>query len=496
MKVGGGAAGRVRGARRPGPGTRRVAASLILVLAFGTMASLRSPPRALAAPQSPIKHVVVIEQENHSFDNLLGSLCRRIDRQKIVRPGLGDGCDGAVNGSLSSGATIPLAKATDVVPEVSHSVESQQISIDGGKMDGFDLIGGCQSGDTPPYQCYTQFRGGPSVANVWNFALNFAVSDRTFEQKQTPSWAGHMVLVAATTDGFQGDNPKYVPGPDVPPKGPGWGCDSNKVAPWWNGEAYESVPSCVPDQEGNGPFTGPGTSPVPYVPTILDRLDNAKLSWKIYGSGGAEAPGAVGYVWAICPSFNECLGSSQRNDWVPAEDVIADASAGSLPSVSIVTPRARYSQHNGNSMLLGDDWLGQVLGSIEHGPEWDSTAVFLTWDDCGCFYDHVNPLANEPDWGIRVPMIIVSPYAKQGYTDSTPAVFASMLAYIEHTFSLPTLHPCNGALGCTDDSDVYDYANAFDYTQTPLSPIPVTSTPVPPRERAFLRTHPAPPDVT
>jgi phospholipase C len=469
---------------------RDAAALSILIVACVAVVGVPFSRQAIAA-SSPIKHVVVIDEENHSFDNVLGYFCAQIAAHKLVRPGLGDGCDGVTTGTLPDGTTIPLAKPPDIVPDVTHSVEAQQRAIDGGKMDGFGLIQGCRSTDPTPDGCFTQDRGR-EVANVWNFASNFAISDRTFELRQTPSWAGHIALVAATTDGFQGDNPTYISGEGVPHKGPGWGCDSNKSVQWWNGTSFETVPSCIPDQTGAGPFT---TSPVPYVPTIFDLLDQAGLSWRIYGSDGAN-PHSTGYLWTICPSFYECLGSAQRSNLVPEVDVVTAANEGTLPTVSFVTPLARTSEHNGNSMLLGDDWLGQVLGAIEHGPEWDSTAVFLTWDDCGCFYDHVNPLQYGSDWGIRVPMIIVSPYARQGYTDSTPAVFASMLAYMEHTFGLPSLHPCNGLLGCTDDSNVYDYANAFDYSQTPLPPIPVHITPVPQRERRYLQEHPAPPDVT
>ena len=487
---------RTNRARRARPGRRghrgrESAALLVLLVACIGAVGVRSSPQAFAA-RSPIKHVVVIDEENHSFDNVLGLLCARIAKHQVVRPGLGDGCDGVTSGTLPDGSTVPLAKPPDIVPEVVHSVAAQQSAVDGGAMDGFALIGGCRPTDPIPYGCYTQYRGR-EVANVWNFARNFAISDRTFELRQTPSWAGHIALVAATTDGFQGDNPTYVPGDGVPHKGPGWGCDSNKSVQWWDGTGYETVPSCIPDQAGLGPFT---TSPVPYVPTIFDLLDQAGLSWRIYGADGAADPRSPGYEWTICPSFYECLGSTQDANLVPSADVVTAAQLGTLPTVSFVTPLAVDSEHNRNSMRVGDNWIGQVLGAIESGPDWDSTAVFLTWDDCGCFYDHVNPLQYGSDWGIRVPMIIVSPYAKQGYTDSTPAVFASILAYIEHTFRLPSLHPCNGTPGCTDDSNVYDYAGAFDYSQAPLPPIPVAFAPIRERERRFLQQHPAPPDVT
>src|SRR5205085_5565436 len=109
---------------------------------------------------------------------------------------------------------------------------------------------------------------------------------------------GHMIVAAATTDQFQGDNPKTSK--FTTKHGLGWGCDSFKDARWWNGTSYELVPGCIPDPSGAGPYR---PSPVPYVPTIFDRLDSAGLPWRIYGGGGASTTKtALGYGWTICPT--------------------------------------------------------------------------------------------------------------------------------------------------------------------------------------------------
>jgi len=157
--------------------------------------------------------------------------------------------------------------------------------------------------------------------------------------------------------------------------------------------------------------------------------------------------------------------------------------APGLPSFSVVTPTAAQSQHNSHSWTAGDNWIGQVVGAIEHGPDWASTAIFITWDDCGCFYDHVNPLRFDPGWGVRVPMVIVSPYARAGYTDSTPTSFAGILAYAERTFGLAALN--------SSDKTAYAFTNSFDYSQTPLqAPVPMTQTPLPLASVKWLRRHP------
>jgi phospholipase C len=216
----------------------------------------------------------------------------------------------------------------------------------------------------------------------------------------------------------------------------------------------------------------------------MDRLAAAGLSWRIYRPVDAEG-GRLPYGWAICPTFAECLNGPQAKNAVLDTQVLGDAKAGRLPSFSIVIPQGRNSQHNGWSMRKGDSWIASVVGSIMDGPDWGSTAIFITYDDCGCFYDQVPPPAG---LGIRVPMVIVSPYAKPAFTDSSVASFASILAYTEHVFGLQPL--------AASDTNAYDYANSFDYTQTPLAPVALHGHPIPGWERAWLRAHPPKPDTT
>ena len=131
------------------------------------------------------------------------------------------------------------------------------------------------------------------------------------------------------------------------------------------------------------------------------------------------------------------------------------------------------SCHNGTSMTACDNWVGALVGDVQRSTNWASTAVFITWDDCGCFYDHVTPPV-EPDGtqeGPRMPMIIVSPFARPGYTDTTPTTFAGILAYTEHTFGLTNLN--------ANDGGAYDFSNAFNYAQAPLKPVRMVQRPLP-----------------
>jgi phospholipase C len=429
---------------------------------------------------TPIKHVVVIYQENHSFDEVLGDWCFTTSRC--------NGYDVTKPVTLKGGLQKTMMVSPDVVPNVNHSVASQLTAVDGGLMDGWAGVQGCGATSNMsgaiPYGCLTYFT--PSqIPNLIALATKFAVSDRTFSMADSPSWGGHVYAVAATTDHFNGNNPiPPSPKPSGWIAGPGWGCNSNLVTNWINPSngASSLQPSCIPDPSigrANGGAFEPTTAQ--YVPTIMDELDAAAISWRIYDPSANN-------IWAVCPSFAECEYGPQQTDVVPNTQVLSDASSGTLPAFSLVIPATNTSQHNTNSMTAGDNWIGQVVSAIENGPDWGSTAIFITYDDCGCFYDHVTPGTN-PDGtqdGVREPMVIVSPYARAGYTDSTPASFASILAYTEQALGVAPLS--------VNDAGAYAFANAFDYSQTPLAPVAMRQQPISLAEQQYLAAHPGNPD--
>jgi phospholipase C len=437
------------------------------------------PEHSAQGATSKIQHVVIIDMENHSFDNVLGKLCIKDHRPN---------CDAASQGKLSDGTTINLQQAADLVPSVAHDNAAQDTAINGGKMNGFNKISGC--GSDGGYRCYSQF-DPTQIPNTAALARQFAISDHTFEQHSIPSWGSHMILAASQLDQFRGNNPYTVDG--VTP-GPGWGCDSNKVASWRasSQDSWEPVPSCIPKQDGSGPFEA---SPVQHKDTIFDEMDNAtpqQITWKIYtenptGStsktpSNVDPAHGTGYIWAMCPYFADCLYTSQKNNMVQTGNLITDAQNGTLPNVSYAIPEDTNSQHNGYSMKAGEDWINKLITPLMNGPEWTSTAIFLMWDDCGCFYDHVPPPAHNPKLGIRIPMIIISPYARPGYTDNKVASMSSPLAFIEHNFSLPSLSDA--------DAGAYDYSDSFDYTRSPSGPVTLSSQTIPKKERNYIRTHP------
>jgi phospholipase C len=131
-------------------------------------------------------------------------------------------------------------------------------------------------------------------------------------------------------------------------------------------------------------------------------------------------------------------------------------------------------------MIAGENYIKRILTPLMTGPQWPSTAVFLTWDDCGCFYDEVAP--PDSQFAVRVPMIIISPFVRSEYTDTASASYPSILAFIEHNFALRPLNPV--------DADIYDYSGSFDYDQAPLGPVKLVTRPIPKWELRYMEKHP------
>lgn len=348
-------------------------------------------------------------------------------------------------------------------------------------MNKFDQVLGCNSVTN---NCLSQFKGtvGSSVPNVWNYASTYAISDQTFEPFTSSSWGAHLEVAAGTIEQWRGNNPR---GGTAPPgtmgyNGKGWGCNSLKDAPWdTSPTTYVPEASCIPDQSGLGPYK---PTLATYTPTIMDRMDSAGLSWRIYVQ-------SLNSAWSICATFYDCYAKESVNKVhvkSPAS-LTADSVNGTLPSFAFVIPKNFNSMHPSFSAAAGDNWLASVVNPLLTGPEANSTAIFVTWDDCACMYDHVNPLQYNSLWGPRLPMLIISPYAKAGYVSHTPTTFAGVLAYAEHTFGLAPLADQDGAAYNNADTGAW-YNTAFDYLQTPIPPPAIVTTRIPNRDLKKIKS--------
>jgi phospholipase C len=269
--------------------------------------------------------------------------------------------------TLSNGTVVTPGVTPDKVPDAGHSVRAQRAAVNGGKMNGWQNVSGC--GASTRYACISGYQ--PSqIPNEIALAGRFAISDRTFSMANSPSWGGHLYVAISSLDGFWGDNPQPATGPGAPAPGPGWGCDSGRVTTWTDpqGKNHSDIPSCIPDPAlglRNGGAFGP--TPVPYVPTIFDRLGAAGLAWKIYGTTKPATwrGGWTDYNWSICPSLADCLYTSQDHNLVPSSQFVPDARAGRLPATQSSCPATGPSS---TASTTPPPWRRGITGSARPPP--------------------------------------------------------------------------------------------------------------------------------
>jgi phospholipase C len=204
--------------------------------------------------------------------------------------------------------------------------------------------------------------------------------------------------------------------------------------------------------------------------TLANELQNAGISWKSY----APVLGTSGYAWNSLRSFTQIFDTSLwQTNVVSQDNFVADAGSPNMPAVSWLTPDAPYNEHPVNSVCQGENWTVQQVNAIMQGPNWNSTAIFIAWDDFGGFYDHVTPPTQDIyGYSIRVPFIIISPYAKQvvygkqGYITHSTYELSSVLRFIEERFGVAPL--------TQRDATANDLLDAFDFSQAPLPPLVLT----------------------
>lgn len=367
-----------------------------------------------------VEHIVFIVKENRTFDNLFGTF---------------PGSDGATTGTISTGDVINLGRTPDRTPrDISHSFQSAVKAIDGGAMDKFDLIpGGSVNGD---YLAYTQHTE-EDIPNYFTYARNFVLGDAFFSSLTGPSFPNHLYTVGAQSGGAI-NNPVKSPGV--------WGCDS---------PADSTVQ--VMDDDG----TMHPKYPCFDFQTLADSLEARGISWKYYAPGQGQS----GYIWSALDAIAHIrLTSLWGEHVVPTSQFVLDARSGNLPAVSWVVVGSGRSEHPPASICVGENWTVEQLNAVMQGPEWNSTVVFLTWDDFGGFYDHVAPpVVDNFGFGPRVPLLVISPWAKPGYVTHTTLEFSSILKFVEQRFGLDPL--------TARDAQSNDMLDSFDFTQDPLPPL-------------------------
>lgn len=428
----------------------------------GTMPALLAGTRPASAT-TKIAHVIVVIQENRSFDNLFATFPRA--------DGTTTGKAAAMPASIADSCPVPITKPTTIPltkvdllgngfptsygyppnQDLAHIYSGFQLDRDQGKMDGFDLEGtGARGSGTPACTYPYQYVDPKDIAPYWDMAQQYVLADHTFQTQGSGSFTAHQDLIAGGT-GLSStealiDTPSYFP----------WGCDGNR---------QHLVTAVI--KRGGKVYEYGGPFPCLTYSTLRDLLDAKSVSWKFYAVRVypyTKCPKCQGAgIWSAFDAIKAVRYSSEWKDNVTRSnlDIFTDISNKKLPAVSWITPNGFDSDHPATKSDKGPSWVASIVNAVGKSSYWDSTAIVILWDDWGGFYDHVAP-PQPRDWqggpGFRVPMLIVSPYVKP-HVEHAQYEFGSILRFIEDNWGLGTLGK--------NDAHSTSIGNAFDFNMPP-----------------------------
>ncbi|HXB72439.1 MAG TPA: alkaline phosphatase family protein [Candidatus Acidoferrales bacterium] len=390
----------------------RAGLALLPVILAAFLIAGRAPTQATPPPAAPpglekIQHFVFIMQENRSFDHYFGTY-----------PGAEGLPPGVCVRNPAGGPCVAPSHDTQLVNQGgAHNWANALNCIDGGLMDGF-IAGSTQKpGDVMGWHDYRE------LSNYWNYASLYVLQDRLFESITSYSLPAHLYMLAAQSGGYIG--------------------------------------------------TGQ-PQPLSYAfAEITQLLGGGKIDWRYYVNRGKTAGAADGGVanvdsdettytfWNPLPAFPAVKNDpTQFGRLTNATQFYTDAQNGKLPQVSWIIPNSDLSEHPPGSIATGMNYVTGLVNAVMNSPEWNSTAIFIAWDDWGGFYDHVvPPKVDQYGLGIRVPGLVISPYARQGYVDHKTYSFESWLKIVEERFGVM---PMTGR-----DNTANDMTDAFDFTEQP-----------------------------
>jgi phospholipase C len=415
---------------------------------FGSPSRIGTASRTGARHQTytyPITHIVLIVQENRSFNNLFATF---------------PGADGTTTGLERIGhgkkaKQVPI-NLTEVNladhRDLNHVYSAYKTAYDNGNMDGFNRIKRettKQEEGVLPYQ----YVNPDQIQPYWTMATEYALADHLFQTQGSGSFTAHQDLIRG---GTEIDSTESLI--DDPTSSAAWGCTSPP------GTKTSLITTSLKLEERKGPF--PCTNAFPSsgssYETLADLLDGANVSWKYYTP--APKSFTTGALWNGFLVINSLY--TNKSEWSerissPQTNVLKDIANGNLPAMSWVIPDALNSDHPGYKSDKGPSWVASVVNAIGASSYWNSTAVIVVWDDWGGFYDSVapSPLDTQGGPGFRVGMIVASPYVPPNEISHTVYGFGSIIKFIEQTWNL-------GSLGTTDATST-SISNMFDFTQKP-----------------------------
>jgi phospholipase C len=433
-----------------------------------------------------VKHVVIVIQENRSFDNFFatfpgadGATTGRVAKMSSSERQY---CAGQGLPAFAKPASVPLQETDlfgsgfgkngkfDYNTDLNHIHTGYLTERDGGKMDGFDLTGQNADGSGLPVCTYPyQYVNPKDIKPYWDIAKQYVLADHTFQLQGSGSFTGHQDLIAAGTqishDEALIDNPSFFP----------WGCDANP-----------SVVTAIIKRGSQKVYPYAGPFPCLKYATMRDLLDAKDVSWKFYAmpvqkESGCDHGDTAG-IWSAFDAIKAVRHSVEWHNNVTRNSAIffTDVSKRRLPAVSWVTPDGANSDHPSEykhplcappgttPVDNGPSWVASIVNAIGETPYWKSTAIVVVWDDWGGYYDHVAPppLGWQGGPGFRVPMLIVSPYVKP-HVDHTVYQFGSILRFVEETWNLGTLGK--------SDAHAASIGNAFDFKMAPRKFVKIKS---------------------
>lgn len=381
-----------------------------------------------------IQHVIIIFQENRTPDNLFHGLA---------------GADIADSGINSQGQNIPLTPVSfKTTYDLDHSHLAFLSMYDGGKMDGADKVVCYPTPNCTVKNPQFQYVNRSESAPYFQLAEHYTFGDRMFQTNQGPSFPAHQFIISGTSAPTANSNlfaAENVWNQNGPPGGNSFdhsGCTapSNDFVMLIDPAGYESS----------------SHAPCFDHPTLPDLLDSARMDWRYYAIAGGwnsywNGPAAIQHI-------------RQGADWskvIPQQtQVLMDIANGTLPAVSWVMPSGQASDHAGATDGSGPSWVSSIVNAVGDSQYWWNTAIFVTWDDWGGWYDHVAPpIYNSYEYGFRVPLLVISPYAKRGYVSHVTHDFGSILRFVEDNWNLPTLGYA--------DSRADNLGDCFDLGQNP-----------------------------